>query len=250
MEALVAYYRKYESETPDFRAVVAARRRGRRAPGVPRPLHDVERRSEVPMAKVLDGAAGQHAADLHARRDRHALLHRAAALRRGRVVPGRARQRHSASSAPYAPFVENATRPAAASYQRRRSRPRDAALHADQGAPLRRRHRSAAGRLRGRRVVVRDDRRGAGERSRNSSRARARAGRSWWQRGGFDHVERHDDRVQLFATRLSEGAHEFSYIVAGDDRRHVPDGAGAGGGDVSRRKYSAAPTPRRSRSSR
>jgi hypothetical protein len=36
---------------------------------------------------------------------------------------------------------------------------------------------------------------------------------SWWQRGGFDHVERHDDRVQLFATRLSEGRHTFSYIV-------------------------------------
>jgi uncharacterized protein YfaS (alpha-2-macroglobulin family) len=37
--------------------------------------------------------------------------------------------------------------------------------------------------------------------------------RSWWMRGGFDHVERHDDRVQLFATRLSEGHHEFSYVV-------------------------------------
>lgn len=36
---------------------------------------------------------------------------------------------------------------------------------------------------------------------------------SWWQRGGFDHIERHDDRVQLFATRLSEGVHTFSYIV-------------------------------------
>ena len=36
---------------------------------------------------------------------------------------------------------------------------------------------------------------------------------AWWQRGGFDHVERHDDRIQLFATRLSEGTHEFSYIV-------------------------------------
>ena len=31
--------------------------------------------------------------------------------------------------------------------------------------------------------------------------------------GGFDHVERHDDRIQLFATRLDEGRHEFSYIV-------------------------------------
>ena len=35
----------------------------------------------------------------------------------------------------------------------------------------------------------------------------------WWQRGGFDHVERHDDRVDLFATRLSEGTHEFTYLI-------------------------------------
>jgi uncharacterized protein YfaS (alpha-2-macroglobulin family) len=35
----------------------------------------------------------------------------------------------------------------------------------------------------------------------------------WWQRGGFDHVERHDDKVLLFATRLSEGHHTFTYIV-------------------------------------
>jgi uncharacterized protein YfaS (alpha-2-macroglobulin family) len=37
--------------------------------------------------------------------------------------------------------------------------------------------------------------------------------RSWWERGGFDHIERHDDRVLLFATRLSEGRHQFSYVV-------------------------------------
>jgi len=36
---------------------------------------------------------------------------------------------------------------------------------------------------------------------------------SWWERGGFDHVERHDDRVNLFATRLSEGNHEFVYML-------------------------------------
>ena len=35
----------------------------------------------------------------------------------------------------------------------------------------------------------------------------------WWRRGTFDHVERHDDKVLLFATRLSEGHHEFSYVV-------------------------------------
>ena len=37
--------------------------------------------------------------------------------------------------------------------------------------------------------------------------------RWWWERGGFDRVERHDDRVLLFATRLSEGTHVFSYIA-------------------------------------
>ena len=39
---------------------------------------------------------------------------------------------------------------------------------------------------------------------------------SWdriWRRGTFDHVERHDDRVELFATRLADGHHEFSYVV-------------------------------------
>jgi uncharacterized protein YfaS (alpha-2-macroglobulin family) len=35
----------------------------------------------------------------------------------------------------------------------------------------------------------------------------------WFERAGFDHVEKHDDRVTLFATRLSAGRHEFSYLV-------------------------------------
>jgi uncharacterized protein YfaS (alpha-2-macroglobulin family) len=40
--------------------------------------------------------------------------------------------------------------------------------------------------------------------------------RSWearWRRGGFDRVEKYDDRVVLFATRLGEGKQEFSYLV-------------------------------------
>jgi alpha-2-macroglobulin len=35
----------------------------------------------------------------------------------------------------------------------------------------------------------------------------------WWERGGFDHFERHDDRVDVFATRLSEGDHEYTYLL-------------------------------------
>ena len=36
---------------------------------------------------------------------------------------------------------------------------------------------------------------------------------SFWERGGFDHVERHDDRIELFATRLATGRHTFSYVA-------------------------------------
>ncbi len=36
---------------------------------------------------------------------------------------------------------------------------------------------------------------------------------AWWERNGFDYIERHDDRVNLFATRLSEGNHEFTYLL-------------------------------------
>ncbi|HSP14503.1 MAG TPA: MG2 domain-containing protein [Thermoanaerobaculia bacterium] len=36
---------------------------------------------------------------------------------------------------------------------------------------------------------------------------------TWWERGGFDHFERHDDRVDVFATRLSEGDHQYKYLL-------------------------------------
>jgi alpha-2-macroglobulin len=52
-----------------------------------------------------------------------------------------------------------------------------------------------------------------GKRQQTDETGSDRGWRDWWERGGFDHVERHDDRVLLFATRLGEGHHEFSYIV-------------------------------------
>lgn len=36
---------------------------------------------------------------------------------------------------------------------------------------------------------------------------------TWFDSSGFDHVEKKDDRVDLFATRLPEGEHVFSYLV-------------------------------------
>ena len=34
-----------------------------------------------------------------------------------------------------------------------------------------------------------------------------------WPRGTFDYIERHDDRVHAFATRLASGRHEFTYLA-------------------------------------
>jgi uncharacterized protein YfaS (alpha-2-macroglobulin family) len=52
----------------------------------------------------------------------------------------------------------------------------------------------------------------AADLARDQRREEARGG-NFWEEGGFDHVERHDDRVLLFATRLAEGEHAFSYVV-------------------------------------
>ncbi|HUR20162.1 MAG TPA: hypothetical protein VMZ90_05090, partial [Vicinamibacterales bacterium] len=36
---------------------------------------------------------------------------------------------------------------------------------------------------------------------------------AWWQHGGFDHVEKHDERVVAYATRLAQGRHEVTYLA-------------------------------------
>ena len=45
------------------------------------------------------------------------------------------------------------------------------------------------------------------------SNSMSSTGWSWWERGGWDHTERHDDRVNVFATRLGQGDHVFTYLV-------------------------------------
>ena len=76
------------------------------------------RTKELPMSQGARAGAGRHvaAADVHARRHRHALLHRAPALRGGRALPGRASTTASASRARYAPVRR----------ERARGRPRPA----------------------------------------------------------------------------------------------------------------------------
>ena len=66
---------------------------------------------------------------------------------------------------------------------------------------------------------------------------------AWWRRGGFDHVEKHDDRVLAFATRLGSGRHEFSYWLA--PRLRGRSGSGARGSRRCMRRSSRARARRR-----
>ncbi len=209
MEALVAYYRAYESETPDFRGVA-------RLGGEDVARQEFRGRSttssvkEVPMAKVIDGAAAK---PLTFTREGTGTLFYTARLRyaadalfQDGLDSGIRIERT------YAPFVENATRPAAASYRA--------------GDLVRVTLRFTL--TKERRFVAVTDPLPAGFEAVESWFATTAAAlasaqeqqssegaswSSWWERGGFDRVERFDDRIQLFATRLSEGAHEFSYIA-------------------------------------
>ncbi len=219
MQALVSYYRKFEPEAPSFRAIVRlgeqelvrSEFRGRSTASTTR---------QVPLAQVASAAAGQASKPLSFTREGTGTLFYGARLRyaldrtfqQGLDSGFRIERR-------YEPFAEKAAgaRSAATSYQagdlvritltftltkERRfvavTDPLPAGFEAVESwfattaRSLAESQDAQSGRRRGREFADWN---------------------MWWQVGGFDHVERHDDRIQLFATRLSEGVHEFSYIA-------------------------------------
>ena len=214
MEALVAYYRRYESAPPDFRAVVrlgaddlaTEQFRGRSTTAIVK---------DMPMSRVLQGgqATGGASRPLTFTREGTGTLFYTARLRYASdelfldgLDNGIRIQRS------YAPYAESGSRPAATTYK--------------------------AGDLvrvtltfnltKERRFVAATDPLPAGfepveswfastaaglAREQDQQRQQGDNWFSRWLRGGFDRVERYDDRVELFATRLSEGRHEFTYIA-------------------------------------
>ena len=214
MEALVTYYRTHEAEVPDFSAAVtfgtepALKQafKGRSATATTR---------QVPMATLLAGAPAGTTKDLTFTKTGTGRLFYLARLRYAVDTP---RQQGLDSGfaitrryEPTQPGAKGATGPASTSYE--------------------------AGDLvrvtltfdltKERRFVAVVDPLPAGFEPVESwfaTTARDLAGQNddqsepseWWalwEKGGFDHVEKFDDQVRLFATRLSEGRHEFSYIV-------------------------------------
>jgi uncharacterized protein YfaS (alpha-2-macroglobulin family) len=213
MEALVAYYRKFESAVPDFRAIVRlgteelarAEFKGRTTQSTVTTVRMAELTSaSQPGTKKPVTFERQGAGTLFYTTR---LRYTSDELFQDGLDSGIRIERR------YAPFAEDGSRPAATAYRA------GDLVRVTLSFDL----------TKERRFVAVTDPLPAGFEPVESwfaTTARTLASRTdeqgpddesdwswWWRRGGFDHVERHDDRVQLFATRLSEGHHEFSYIV-------------------------------------
>lgn len=212
MESLVNYYRKYEATVPDFKAVVKlgadeiarSEFKGRSTESTSK---------DLAMPQVLAKGAPGSSQPLTFTREGAGTLFYTARLRY--AADQLFQQGLDAGiniERTYAPFVETGTRPAATSFK------------AGDLVRVTLTFRLTTER----RFVAVTDPLPAGFEAVESwfaTTARSLADEqdqqgenegdwlSWWRLGGFDHVERHDDRVQLFATRLAEGRHQFSYVV-------------------------------------
>ncbi len=217
MEALVSYYRRFEPAAPDFRAVVSLggqeltreEFRGRSAEAAV---------TNVPMTRVLAAGPAGSSRPLSFTREGTGTLYYTTRLRyavdslfaEGLDAGFQVERR-------YEPFAETAARPPSTSYSAgdlvrvtltlRLSKERRFVAVLD---PLPAGFEAVeswfattAGDLAAQQDRQTNDR----DRQENND------WENWFRAGGFDHVERHDDRIQLFATRLSEGVHEFSYIA-------------------------------------
>ena len=165
MEALVAYYRKFEGVVPDFRAVVRLGSEdlvnesftGRTT---------TSKTKEVPLSQILARNAAGTSQPLTFAREGSGTLFYASRLRyvpEETFLDGLDNGIRVARS--YAPYVENATQACSDNLQGRRSDSRHALVRADEGASFRCGYRSASGGPRACRVMVCDDRGIAGAKS-------------------------------------------------------------------------------------
>jgi uncharacterized protein YfaS (alpha-2-macroglobulin family) len=211
LEALVAYYRKYEAVVPNFTATASLGGKGLLTHTFAGRTTDAVT-AEVPMARLAsEGTPGAEQSLTFSKSGEGTLFYSA----RFRYAVDQLFQdgldQGIRLERAYAPYVENGSRPAATRFnagdlirvtltlqltKERRfvavTDPVPAGLE-----PVESWFASSAASL----AKSQDD------------QGHASDWTAWWQRGGFDRVERHDDRVELFATRLSEGRHTFSYIV-------------------------------------
>jgi uncharacterized protein YfaS (alpha-2-macroglobulin family) len=211
LEGLVAYYRRFEREVPDMTAtatvgttqVGTATFRGRSV---------VSQRLQVSMTNLLRAVATSGSTPLTLSRTGTGRLYASARLAFTPLVPAPARDQGMRVDRRYERFVENGEGPVSTQFA-----PGDLVrVVLRVTTPQERRYVAVVDSLpAGFEAVDGYFRTTASDLARESS-VSGDDSESWWerwQRGGFDHVEKYDDRVHLFATRLSDGTHEFSYLV-------------------------------------
>ncbi|MGE0815739.1 MAG: MG2 domain-containing protein [Vicinamibacterales bacterium] len=215
LESLVAYYRTYDAAAPDFRATV---RLGARqiARDEFRGRSTEASRTTLPMAQVLAAGPAGRATPLTFTREGAGTLFYATRLRyavdalfQDGLDSGFSIERR------YEPYVETGPAAPATSYAAgdlvrvtltfRLTKERRYVAVTD---PLPAGFEAVESWF----ATTASDLAAAQDRQANEG-GDASDWRNWWRFSGFDRVERHDDRVQLFATRLAEGVHTFSYIV-------------------------------------
>ena len=222
MESLVNYYRKYETVVPNFSAVVklgldeVAREQftGRSADS---------KSADLSMAQILAKGAPGTSRPLTFTRDGAGTLFYTTRLRYAAdVLYQQGLDSGFRIERTYEPYVENGSRPSATTFKAgdlvrvtltfRLTKERRFVAVTD---PIPAGFEAVESwfATTARTLASRQDRQSNANDKGPRDEGEEDRWDAWWQHGGFDHVERHDDRVQLFATRLSEGLHEFSYIV-------------------------------------
>ncbi len=210
LEALVAYYRAYESDVPDMTATVtlgatqlgAASFRGRST---------TSQSIVVAMPQLLRDVTAGADSDLTVARTGTGHLYYTTRLQYAVTTPEPAVDQGLHVDRKYEHFVENGSNPAATSFAAGDLVRVTLTVNVPAEA----------------RYVAVNDSLPAGFEPVDGSFATTASDLAhdasvsgddvdWWtmiQRGGFDHVEKQDDKVLLFATRLGQGPHEFSYLV-------------------------------------
>ena len=210
LAALVAYYRAFESTAPDFAATVALGAR-QIASGEFRGRSTTAASTLVPLAEVLAGATGAARELVFAKTGAGTLFYGARLRYQFDPNAVEAAENGIRIERRFEPFVETGSSAAATSFAAGDL----VRVVLTVTAPAERRFVAVTDPLpAGFEAVDGWFRTTARDLARQSS---VEGGDGDWyarmQRGGFDHVEKFDDRVQLFATRLGDGRHEFSYLV-------------------------------------
>ena len=210
LEALVAYYKKYEATTPNMTATVSlgtapigtATFRGRSA---------AAQSVRLAMSDLLRQTAAAAAQDLTVSRAGQGRVYYSTRLQFAPIQPPPPSDQGIHVERRYEPYVENGTSPAATSFNAGDL----IRVTLTVTLPAERRYVAVTDPLpAGVEAVDSWFATTASDLARDSSSQGSND--NWlarFRRGTFDHIEKYDDRVVLFATRLADGRHEFSYIV-------------------------------------